>query len=168
MHRSPLLPAIRSIVIALFITAFAHAACAQGTKMLRVGRVGLRPPDSFPISVFLKRMDELGYIQGKNFVFESIQVSGIADYDRAFRKLATRKLDIMLASGPEIGLKSALSVAGPLPIVMIAVDYDPLARGYVSNLARPSGNVTGVFFRQVELTKKRLQLMQEAGWEGDG
>ena len=139
--------------------------CWQGrcqTKMLRVGRVGFRPPDSFPISVFLKRMDELGYIQGKNFVFESIQVSGIADYDRAFRKLATRKLDIMLASGPEIGLKSALSVAGPLPIVMIAVDFDPLARGYVSNLARPGGNVTGVFFRQIELTKKRLQLMQEA------
>jgi len=38
-----------------------------------------------------------------------------------------------------------------LPIIIVAIDYDPLARGYVSSLARPSGNVTGVFFQQIEL-----------------
>jgi putative ABC transport system substrate-binding protein len=52
--------------------------------------------------------------------------------------------DVILATGPEIGLRSALAVTRTLPIVMIAIDYDPLARGYVTSLARPSGNVTGV------------------------
>ncbi len=45
---------------------------------------------------------------------------------------------------------------------MVAVDYDPLARGYVTNLARPTGNLTGIFFQQIELTAKRLQLVKEA------
>ncbi len=45
--------------------------------------------------------------------------------------------------------------------VMIAIDYDPLALHYVASLARPRGNVTGVFFQQVELAMKRLQLMKE-------
>jgi putative tryptophan/tyrosine transport system substrate-binding protein len=45
---------------------------------------------------------------------------------------------------------------------MIAIDYDPFARGYVTSLARPSGNVTGVFFQQTELSAKRIQLIRDA------
>lgn len=45
---------------------------------------------------------------------------------------------------------------------MIAVDYDPVVRGYVTNLARPAGNITGVYFQSVELVGKRLQSLKEA------
>ena len=61
-----------------------------------------------------------------------------------------------------LSLKSALAATDKLPIVMIAVDYDPIARGYVSNLARPTGNITGVYFQSTELMGKRLQLLKEA------
>ena len=44
---------------------------------------------------------------------------------------------------------------------MQANDYDPLALGYVASLARPGGNVTGVFMQQIELTPKRLQLLTQ-------
>jgi putative ABC transport system substrate-binding protein len=44
---------------------------------------------------------------------------------------------------------------------MQANDYDPLALGYVASLARPGGNVTGVFLQQIELTPKRLQLLTQ-------
>src|ERR1700683_3515396 len=47
-------------------------------------------------------------------------------------------------------------------MVMVAVAYAPLARGYVTSLARPSGNVTGLFLQQIELTAKRLQLLKSA------
>jgi putative ABC transport system substrate-binding protein len=46
--------------------------------------------------------------------------------------------------------------------VIVATDYDPLAHGYVTSLARPSGNVTGVFPEQIELARKRLQIFKEA------
>jgi putative ABC transport system substrate-binding protein len=49
-----------------------------------------------------------------------------------------------------------------IPIVMAAIDYDPLALGYVSGLARPTGNVTGIFLEQIELAAKRLQLVKDA------
>ena len=54
---------------------------------------------------------------------------------------AARELDIIIAIGPEIALKSALAATRTLPIVMVAIDYDPFARGYVTSMARPSGNV---------------------------
>jgi hypothetical protein len=50
--------------------------------------------------------------------------------------LGTHHVDIVLATGPEIALRSALATAGALPIVMIAIHYDPFALGYVMSLAR--------------------------------
>jgi ABC-type uncharacterized transport system substrate-binding protein len=46
--------------------------------------------------------------------------------------------------------------------VIVAVDFDPIARGYVATLAKPGGNVTGVVLRQIELTGKRMQFLKEA------
>jgi putative ABC transport system substrate-binding protein len=43
----------------------------------------------------------------------------------------------------------------------VAIDYDPIARGHVASLPRPGGNVTGVFFQQLELTGKRLELLKD-------
>ena len=83
------------------------------------------------------------------------------DYETGYRTLAAREPDIVLATGVEIALKSALAATRTLPIVMIAIDYDPFARGYVTSLARPSGNVTGVFFQQIELAAKRIQLVKD-------
>jgi putative ABC transport system substrate-binding protein len=138
----------------------AHAQ--QPTKILRVGTVAGTPKSSPHWVSFERRMGELGYQEGRNFSFDFLQASGSDEYEVLYRKLAARGLDVILAIGPEIALKSALAVTQSLPIVMIAIDYDPLARGYVTSLARPSGNVTGVVFQQIELAAKRIQLIKDA------
>jgi putative ABC transport system substrate-binding protein len=106
-------------------------------------------------------MGELGYQEGRNFSLDFLQAATADEYEALYRKLAARVPDVILAIGPEIGLKSALAVTRTMPIVMIAIDYDPLARGYVTSLARPSGNVTGVVFQQIELAAKRIQLIKD-------
>lgn len=45
---------------------------------------------------------------------------------------------------------------------MVALNYDPVAKGYVAGLARPGGNVTGVFARTPEIGPKQLELLREA------
>jgi ABC-type uncharacterized transport system substrate-binding protein len=153
-----------------FITLLGGAAAAwprvaraqQPPATLRVGLVGVQPRTTAVYVAFLQRMTELGYEEGKNFILEYVQVPNIEGYERGYQELAGRNVDIFFASGPEIGLKSVLAAAGTQPIVMVAVDYDPLARGYVTSLARPTGNLTGIFFQQIELTAKRLQLVKEA------
>jgi ABC-type uncharacterized transport system substrate-binding protein len=45
---------------------------------------------------------------------------------------------------------------------MMAANYDPFASGYVKSLARPDGNVTGVFLRQTELAEKQTELLWQA------
>ena len=102
------------------------------------------------------------YQQGRNLAFEFIQATNSEDDDCGNRDLVRRGVDILVAPGPEIALKSALAASNTLPIVMLAIDYDPIALGYVTSLARPSGNVSGIFLRQIELTTKRLQVVKDA------
>ena len=144
--------------------AWPLAARAQqaAKKMLRVGTVSALQQSSPLWVAFVRRMAELGYQEGKTFTFDFVPVAREEDYETGYRTLAAREPDIVLATGVEIALKSALAATRTLPIVMIAIDYDPFARGYVTSLARPSGNVTGVFFQQIELAAKRIQLVKDA------
>jgi putative tryptophan/tyrosine transport system substrate-binding protein len=152
-----------------FITLIGGAAASplavraqQAVKILRVGTASTQPRSSPVWRAFEQRMAELGYQEGKNYTFDYLNVPKLEEYETGYRKLAERDTDIIVASGPEISLKSALATSDTKPIVMVAVDYDPLARGYVTSLARPAGNVTGLFLQQIELTAKRLQLLKSA------
>ncbi|HEY3030110.1 MAG TPA: ABC transporter substrate binding protein, partial [Bradyrhizobium sp.] len=130
--------------------AWPLAARGQQPKMLRVGYVGMQPREWPLYTNFLRRMAELGYQEGRNFTFDYIQTPDIEGYERNYRELATRKVDVFLAVGNERALRAALLAAEGRPIAFLAVDFDPLARGYVASLSRPGGNVTGIFVRQVE------------------
>jgi putative tryptophan/tyrosine transport system substrate-binding protein len=138
------------------------ARAQQGAKMLRVGTASTQPRSSPLWKAFEQRMAELGYQDGRNYTFDYLNVPRAEEYEAGYRKLAARDVDIMVASGPDISLKSALACSDMKPIVMVAVDYDPLARGFVTSLARPTGNVTGLFLQEIELTAKRLQLLKNA------
>jgi len=92
-----------------FITLLGGAAAAWPPavraqlqpKMLRVGFVGIQPRE-FPLyNAFLKRMAELGYQEGRNFTFDYIQTPDIEGYEKNYRELAARKVDVFLAVGNE-------------------------------------------------------------------
>jgi putative ABC transport system substrate-binding protein len=138
------------------------ALAQEPARMLRVGAVSGQPRNSPFWQPFVQRMKELGYEDGKNFVFDLMVAENIDGFVTGYRELVTRNVDIIVAPGPEISLKSALANTTTIPTVMVAIDYDPLARGYVTSLARPVGNVTGVFLQQIELTEKRVQLLRSA------
>jgi len=58
---------------------------------------------------------------------------------------------------------AAMVAAAPsIPVVMIAVDYDPLAFGYIESLARPGRQMTGLYLQQIDLAKKRVELLTQA------
>ena len=145
-------------------SAWPLAARAQSAGMLKVGMVAAGSPSrSAPnILAFRQRLSDLGYREGNNLTFEFAHATDVKDFARGYRELVARKIDILVAPGPEIALQSALAATDSLPIVMVAIDYDPIARGYVKSLPRPGGNITGIFLQQLELTAKRLQVVKDA------
>src|SRR5262249_881668 len=63
--------------------------------------------------------------------------------------------------GPEANLAALTHNGRDIPIVFVAVDFDPVATGDVASLARPGGRLTGVTALQSELPGKRLELLKE-------
>jgi ABC-type uncharacterized transport system substrate-binding protein len=137
------------------------ARAQQQPKMLRVGFSGILARGAPHYAAFERRMAEFGYREGGNFTFEYIQSSGIEGYELTYRELVARKVDILLAAGNEPALRAARAARGDAtPIVFIALDFDPVERGYVANRARPGSNSTGIFVSQLELAGKRVELLR--------
>ena len=135
-------------------------------KVARVGYLSAASPNcsdsSTSCHAMVQRLQELGYVEGQNFAFEFRNAAGQVDrLANLAAELVRLPVDVMVAAGPEVTLQAARQATSPIPIVMVAINYDPLARGYIDGLARPGGNMTGVFFLQLELTAKRLELLKE-------
>jgi putative tryptophan/tyrosine transport system substrate-binding protein len=153
---------IKVLGAAAATVAWPLIADAQQRRMLRVGYSGIMPRAAPHYAAFEKRMAELGYQEGRNFTFEYVQAPGIEGYELTYRELASRKVDILLAAGNEPALRAARAAAGATPIVFIALDFDPVEKGYVASLSRPGNNSTGIFVSQLELAGKRVELLREA------
>ncbi len=142
--------------------AWPLATRAQQPAMTHVGIVSIQPPTSPPYAAFSQRLRELGYIEGRNLILDFVnpaqQPGGNAG---AVQELIRRKADIVLAVY-KATMAAVVAAGASIPAVMIAVDYDPLALGYVKSLARPGGNVTGLYFQQLDLAKKRVELLTQA------
>jgi putative tryptophan/tyrosine transport system substrate-binding protein len=103
----------------------------------------------------------LGYIEGRNIVFEHRYAEGrperLADLAR---DLVRAQPDVIVAAGGDVA-PFAKQATTTIPIVMIT-SADPVQGGLVTSLARPGGNVTGLTFVSSELAGKRLQFLKEA------
>jgi putative ABC transport system substrate-binding protein len=160
----------RAIILALGATSAAWPMVAhaqQADKPLRASlRIGLASymatMNSTENAALFQRLAELGFVEGRNLSVNH-EYSMFPNLDAAYADLIKGGADILLALGPEPALKSARrAAAGRVPVVFIAMDYDPLRLGYVASLARPGGNLTGLFVRQPELGVKRLEITRDA------
>jgi putative ABC transport system substrate-binding protein len=152
-----------ALLVGIALAPLLSAGAAEPAKMFHVGMVNLNSPRSVPFSVaFEQRLRELGYVEGQNLAIDFLGLDKhVERLPEAMEELVRRKVDVILAAGQEASLKAAKQATSTIPIVMIAVSYDPVALGYVASLARPGGNITGVFLRQPALTGKRLELLKQ-------
>jgi putative ABC transport system substrate-binding protein len=143
------------------------ARAQQNDQMRRIGILNTSTDD--PVSggvgypAFVAELKKLGFSEGQNLAIDY----GRTDQggDKAFADAAAMvrsNVAVIVASGSELPLQAAIAASSTIPIVILANNYDPIARGYVASLARPGGRITGLFYRQPELGQKRVELLKEA------
>ena len=111
---------------------------------------------------FERRLRQLGYVEGENLIIDFLKPERPDTLTRAARELVRHRPDVILAAGPEASLRALRQTTRTVPIVIVALNYDPVAKGYVASLARPGGNITGIFARSPEVSAKQVELLREA------
>jgi putative ABC transport system substrate-binding protein len=146
--------------------AWPLAARALQRKLLRLGYLdsgALRPTD--PVGANLRRqfvlgLRDLGYVEGRDFQIEQRSAEG--RFDRLpgiARELASLPVDMFVVGG-EASIRAAMQATDKIPIIM-ALAPDPVGSGFISSLARPGGNVTGLSALATDLAGKRVELLKE-------
>jgi putative ABC transport system substrate-binding protein len=146
--------------------AWPLAARALQRKLLRLGYLdsgALRPTD--PVGANLRRqfvlgLRDLGYVEGRDFQIEQRSAEG--RFDRLpgiARELANLPVDMFVVGG-EASIRAAMQATDKIPIIM-ALAPDPVGSGFISSLARPGGNVTGLSALATDLAGKRVELLKE-------
>lgn len=146
------------------------AALAQQTgKVARVGVLVISsstPLSASGLKEFMANLARLGFIEGRNLVVDRRELGFDTGAERKLftdaAELARSNVDVLVALGSEQYMRAAVAATKTIPTVMLAINYDPIALGFVKSLARPGGNITGVTFRQPELASKQLELLKEA------
>ena len=136
----------------------------QAGKVIRIGFIGASLNSSAMAAqyqAFLKELHELGFSEGRNIVVDYRRLDDPRGPFAVAAELMRLQVDLIVATGPEVALQAVVGASRSIPIVILAVQYDPIERGYVSSLARPGGNITGVFYRQPELAAKQLELLTQ-------
>src|SRR6516165_5943688 len=111
------------------IIAWPFAGWAQTQpRMLRVGIVSsANVRNGPPFVAFDQHLSELGYLEGQNLAVEFIGLEGhIERMDEAMHELVRRQVNVIVAFGPEAALKATMAATATIPIVMVAIDYDPI------------------------------------------
>jgi len=159
MKRRKLITLIGGLAIAWPLACYAQQ---PNQPLKRVGILAADVPCPLqPDDFVVRRLRELGWIEGQNFVFECVSAFGhYSDLDQiaAFaRELVSRRPDVLIAY-PVPFVRALKQATTTIPIVMLSTAVMP---DLVSNLARPEGNVTGVAYFAASTMPKRIEMLKE-------
>lgn len=129
-------------------------------------KIGVLSPYSRETSVavrasFRQGLRDLGWEDGRNIVIEVRFADGKLERLRDLSEELLKLNVSLIVAQSSPGARAAIAATKTVPIVFVEVG-DPVATGFVTNLARPGGNVTGLTNMARDLTQKRLQFLKEA------
>ena len=151
-----------TLAVILLFALCVSVEAQQEKKIPRIGYLGGATPAALSVRLDAVRqgLRELGYVEGKNIVIEYRYAEGELDRLPVLAaELVRLKVDVIVAGGPQ-ATRAAKEATITIPIVM-TFDNDPVGNGFVSSLARPGGNVTGLSTLYPEISGKQLELLKQ-------
>ena len=153
--------AARRALLALVALVTGLHALTAGAQVARVGVLSpFVGPDSGFFETLRERLQQLGYIEGRNVAYIYRAAEDFDQLTQHAAEMVRLHAQVIVTAGAP-GVRAAIGATDSTPVVMANVG-DAVAQGFVTNLARPGGNVTGLTSLNTELSAKRLDLLLEA------
>jgi putative tryptophan/tyrosine transport system substrate-binding protein len=157
----------RDFVALLGGAALASPVAARAQQPGRMRRVGVLmgvaesdPEGQARIAAFRQGLSDLGWADSRNLRIEYRWAAGDADRIRAYAaELVALAPDVLVGNGAPV-LTALRDATRSIPIVFVLVN-DPVGQGFIANLARPGGNITGFSFLEYSMVGKSLEMLRQ-------
>jgi putative tryptophan/tyrosine transport system substrate-binding protein len=155
---------IRQVLLAILLVVVCVLLSGCGKKTQKVHRVGiLSGLDYFADTTdgFKTKMTELGYIEGKNIVYDIQKTNfDFAAYKSILKKFVDDKVDLIFVFPTEAS-QEAKTVAQGTGIPVVFANAFTEDTGLVNSVREPGGNITGVRWVGPDLALQRFEIMRE-------
>lgn len=161
MHVSKKTYLILLVTILVMFSVFLNSCSKKPQKVYQVGIISGAETFVSIADGFKAKMTELGYIEGKNIVYDFHKLNADhAGEERVAKKFVADKVDLIFAfpTEPTLAAKAATQDTN-IPVVFALAGIE--GNNLVESVSEPGGNITGVRFPGPELTVKRLELLYE-------
>ena len=151
---------ISAFVLATMLLAAVPLAYAQQPKLYRVGVITTGGSWYETIDGLRSGLKQLGLEEGKQFILAIRDTKGdVKAAEEAARNFEQEKVNLIYTTQTSVTIAAKRATAD-IPIVFCA-GADPVALGLVESFAKPGGRLVGVFYRDTDLTAKRLEILKE-------
>jgi putative ABC transport system substrate-binding protein len=157
-------PKLFWLITAILLISIHRAEAQQpsGGKSARIGFLSAQTTavEASALEALRQGLRDLGYAEGKNLLIESRYAEGkIERLTELAKDLVRHDLDVLVAASGTVA-SAAKTASTTIPIIVVNAG-DPLGRGLIKSLARPGGNITGLYMYSPELIGKRLEILKE-------
>ncbi len=143
----------RKVIVGIVAALTAPPGVTAQPRVHRVGIYSARPVRD----ALVEALRERGWVEGSNIAFEWRAEDSEA---RVQEYVANTPTDVLVTGGPH-RLRGAMRATTAIPILAVDLESDPVASGFVKTLARPGGNVTGIWMDLPEIAGKQVQFLRE-------
>jgi putative ABC transport system substrate-binding protein len=154
-------------VIALGLVAVGASGPASAQPAVKIPRIGVLTPapcteDNAAWGFFLQGLRARGYTPGQSILVECrfSDTLDMAQFEKLTAELVRLRVDVIVSIS-STALQAVRRVT-TIPVAAVDLETDPVAAGLAVSLARPGGNVTGIFLDAAQLNGKWLELLREA------
>jgi len=155
------------ILLAATLLLIAMPLAADGQVPEKVARIGMLRSETRPLDDRISQnianvrtgLQEEGYAEGQHYRIEYYAPTAERNIASIARTLVREKVDVIHAIS-SVAVEAARKATTTIPIVAHDYETDPIAAGFVTTLAKPGGNITGMFLDLPEISGKLLELLK--------
>jgi putative ABC transport system substrate-binding protein len=151
---------LTSFVLATLLLATPSNAAAQQAKVERIGVLHLGGVLVTVVDGLRAGLKELGLEEGKQVALEIHDLKGDAKAAESVAQKFERDKFRLIFTNTAPVTAGAIKGTKSIPIVF-TVGTDPVVQGFIQSFAQPGGRVTGIHYLAIDLTGKRLEILQE-------
>ena len=150
-----------TILVVVVVVSLLLSGCAQKPKVYRVGILAGREVFYTTVDGFKTKMTELGYVEGKNIVYDLQQTKSDPPAEKLIlKKFVADKVDVILVFPSEQAVLAKEATQGTnVPVVFCQTNIE--GTDLIKSVREPGGNITGVRYPGPDLAVKRFEILHQ-------